>query len=129
MQPITPNKFPSRQAYLESLSRKIVTSEGMRPEIYADPKGIPTVGPGYALVVRSEGDTFAPRDRKEISDDLSMAMHGEKGRFRMSDAAYGRLGRAAAALNRGDKAAAEAEAAALRRTPDRDSGKERARHA
>lgn len=48
------------------MTSDILKWEGSEAKAHVDPKGIPTYGPGYALVVRGSDGRFVRRSKTEI---------------------------------------------------------------
>ena len=48
------------------MTSDILKWEGSEAKAHVDPKGIPTYGPGYALVVRGSDSRYLPRPKAEI---------------------------------------------------------------
>lgn len=93
-----------KKNYINNLAQKILKREGEETSSYTDPVGIPTYGPGYALVVRGADGRFTRRSKAEIEATVSGAVHGAPGKWTMRDDDYARLGEAAEILNRADAA-------------------------
>lgn len=95
--PMTPSAFADR------LFEHLAIIEKPIRRIYSDPKGIPTMGAGFALSHRLKDGTYRLMDRKDIDAAISKAT-GKP--YALSDAEYERLQNANIHLNAGqpDKA-------------------------
>lgn len=59
------------QEYRNKAWSHLVAHEGVAPRIYSDPKGIPTLGAGYALAVKGGDGTYRLRNWDEIGAKIS----------------------------------------------------------
>ena len=94
----------TKTTHYPNLVDKIIKREGPKLKPHTDPVGIPTYGPGYAMVVRGSDGRFVRRSKTEIEATVSGAVHGAPGKWTMRDEDYARLGEAAEVLNRADAA-------------------------
>jgi hypothetical protein len=90
MKPITPQRMTWKK-FQTQLWNTIRQTEAVIPRIYSDGKGIPTIGPGYAIMVGNKIGTYKLRLRERANRDLG---------HKLTDADWALLERQKRLLNR-----------------------------
>lgn len=92
-----------KTTYRQKVEKVIVKHESDAPRVYLDPVGIPTAGPGKALVVRGRDKWVVSEGRPVEGVNMMESVRGQK----LTDDQYQKLQKAADNLNKygpGDKA-------------------------
>lgn len=82
---IVPRRFSTdeeenRRLFRRKLLELVGSVEGFEPEVYSDSMGVPTIGYGYALIVRG-ASTWNARERSEINRHLPEGLEISKDEY------------------------------------------------